>query len=159
MPCKSWLKLMSLWVCGHCQTLNSSKRSRSNKDCFAVSPGEISTIPSAESPLIPRTPQRQRIPPQRVLFPRPDRAHSTVTMGTPMSAHWIHAPALNNILGKIEALLRHVPQGAIHVWGKGLCAAHPRVSVIQIVGILCSTNDIPQVHAGHPTPRRTQKLE
>ena len=37
-----------------------------------------------------------------------------------MTAHWIHAPALNNILGKNVALLRHIPQGAVNIWGKGL---------------------------------------
>ena len=130
VPCKSWLKLMSQWVCGHCMTLHSSKRSRSNEDCFAVSPSELSTIPSDTSALIPRTPQRQRIPPQRVLFNSPVRPQATVPMGTPMSAHWIHGPALNNILGKNIALLRHVPQGAINACGKGLAQ--------QIQGFLAS---------------------
>ena len=30
VPSKSWFKLMSQWVCGHCLTLHSAKRSRSN---------------------------------------------------------------------------------------------------------------------------------
>ena len=95
VPCKSWLKPMSLWVCGHCLTLHSSKRSRSNEDCFVVSPGELSTIPSVSSALIPRTPQRQRIPPQRVLFPSPDRPQSahrcrhTGSMPRRSTTYWV----------------------------------------------------------------------
>ena len=45
-PPKSWLRSYAHWVCCHCNTLHSSKRSRVPGDCFAVI-----AIPSHKSPV------------------------------------------------------------------------------------------------------------
>ena len=34
---------------------------------------------------------------------------------TPLTAHWLHTPALDSLLGRHVNLLRHVPKGAVNV--------------------------------------------
>ena len=40
---------------------------------------------------------------------------------TPLTAHWVHAPALDSLMGRHVHLLRHVAKGAVNAWGKA-CA-------------------------------------
>ena len=97
-PGKSWLKIAGYWACAHCRVLHPSKRKAPTEDCLPA---------ASEEGTVPIGCQRRML-----------QTSDPLRVGTPMTAHWLHAPALTNILGKHVTLVRHIPSGAMNVWGR-----------------------------------------
>jgi hypothetical protein len=108
VPAQNWLRANKRWVCGHCRALHSDRTKVKVGQCFALKAGET-PVPWVAS-------ETANAPPTAAPLP--------LKGCTPVSTNCPQAKLLlANILGAHRQLLRHVPKGALNVWGQALSDA------------------------------------